>query len=388
VNTPDGAAPPPETIAALQRARAKFACTALALQGGGALGAYQAGVFEALEAADIEPDWVTGVSIGAINAAIIAGNRPENRVPRLRAFWERITNAAYALPAPAATPLHRLFNLGSATAAMAFGAPGFFTPRIVNPWLLPSGVEGATSFYDTSPLEATLDELIDWKVLNGGRVRLSIGAVNVTTGNFHYFDSAKERIGPRHIMASGALPPGFPAVEIDNEAYWDGGLVSNTPLQYLLEWETLRDTLVFQVDLFSAHGASPADMPAVLARQKEILYSSRTRANTDAFRRTHQARAALRAALKRLPAKALTEQDRAFLADTDDTPQVTILHLIYRRKAYEEQSQDYEFSAASMREHWASGHADTLRTLKHPHWLAPPPPEEAVRVHDVHREDP
>ncbi|MBL8590389.1 MAG: patatin-like phospholipase family protein [Methylobacteriaceae bacterium] len=377
----------PLDSAAIGRAIAPYHCVALALQGGGALGAYQAGVYETLHGAGVEPTWISGVSIGAINAALIAGNAPERRVARLAEFWRRVTSGAPAF-APFGDVMRRAFNLSSAFGALAAGAPGFFSPRPINPWLLPAGAAGATSFYDTAPLRATLEELVDWDRLNSGAVRLSVGAVNVRSGNFRFFDTAKERLGPEHVMASGALPPGFPAVVIDNEAYWDGGVVSNTPLQYVLEFEALQDTLIFQVDLFSARGEAPRDMTAVLARQKEILYSSRTRNNTDAFRRTHTMRARLRAALKRLPAQALSAEDRNFLAETEETPQVGIVHLIYQRATYEEQSQDYEFSGASMRDHWAAGRADTTRTLRHPRWLEKPGEMEAVRVHDVHRDEP
>lgn len=369
-----------------------YGCVALALQGGGALGAYQVGVYEALHRAGVEPHWVTGVSIGAINAALIAGNPPARRLERLETFWRRITAGGLfpsaQFPAPVADAFRRMFNIAAAFGAMTGGAPGFFTPRIANPWLMPTGFPGATSFYDTAPLRATLEELIDWDLVNAGPIRLSVGAVNVRTGNFRYFDTARERLGPEHVMASGALPPGFPAIVVDNEEYWDGGLVSNTPLQYLLEFEKLRDTIVFQVDLFNAQGEPPRDMAAVLARSKEITYSSRTRNNTDAFRRTHVMRAKLRAALKRLPEAQLTADDRAFLTATEDSPQVSIVHLIYRRATYEEQSQDYEFSAASMHDHWGAGRADTARTLRHPDWLEKPSEEEAVRIHDVHRNAP
>lgn len=370
--------------AAIVQKAAEYHTVALALQGGGALGAYQAGVIEALEETGLRPNQVVGVSIGAINAALYAGNAPEKRLGRIRAFWEHVTSSSALAQPPVGTAGRRFFNLASAAGVMSSGAPGFFTPRPFNPWLVPTGWQGSTSFYDTSPLLSTLNELIDWDQLNSGAVRIAVGAVNLTSGNFRYFDSTKERIGPQHILASGALPPGFPAVEIDGEEYWDGGLVSNTPLQYLLEYETTQDALVFQVDLFSARGAAPQDMPGVLSRQKEILYSSRTRNNTDAFRKTHAANARLRDALKRLPPDALREDERAFLAACDETQQVNILHLIYQRRSYEEQSQDYEFSRASMLDHWAAGRRDLAATLEKPERLDKPHEEDGVSVFDVH----
>jgi NTE family protein len=271
---------------------------------------------------------------------------------------------------------------------MTAGLPGFFKPRDVNPWLQLPGAVGATSFYDTGELEHTLNRLIDWNILNDRQRRLSVGAVNVRTGNFRYFDSEIEVIGPRHIIASGALPPAFPAIPIENEHYWDGGIVSNTPLQYLLEQEDVHDTLVFQIDLFSARGILPRDMGDVLARHKDIMYSSRTRNNTDTFRRLHNLRLRLHQALLRLPEDARTEDDKVFLASMEDVPQINIVHLIYQQKVYESDAKDYEFSGTSMREHWDCGYQDTRKTLKHPKWLIKPPESVGMAVHDVHRDDP
>ncbi len=345
---------------------AAYPSVALALQGGGALGSYQAGVMEALTTAQINPTQVVGVSIGAINAALIAGNAPERRMARITEFWERVTTTSAWLPTPWGEAPRRWFNLMNAGLSMVRGAAG-----------------GATSFYDTSALRATLLELVDWELLNAGPTRIAVGAVDVRSGNFRYFDSAHERLAPEHIMASGALPPGFPGIEIDGVTYWDGGLVSNTPLQYLLEFEKQVDTLVFQVDLFNARGDVPLDMPAVLTRQKEILYSSRTRNNTDAFRRAHVARARLRDALKRLPSEALTADDRAFLDQTEDTPQINILHLIYQHPPHEGDAQDFEFSRASMLDHWAAGRSDTVRTLSRPERLDKPSEKDGVKIFDV-----
>ncbi len=365
-----------------------YASVALVLQGGGALGAYQAGVFHALHEAGIHANWLSGVSIGAINAAIIAGNRREDQLDRLRDFWETVSRRKVWPFIPEGDALRRLRNQTSAAMATLFGLPGFYAPRAVNPWFQPSGASGATSFYDTDELERTLDRLIDWQILNDRDQRLSVGAVNVRTGNFRYFDTEIEEIGARHIMASGALPPAFPAVVIENEHYWDGGIVSNTPLQYLLEQEEVRDTLVFQVDLFSARGPLPRDMGDVLARRKDIVFSSRTRNNTDTFRRLHNVRLRLHQALLRVPPERLTAEDRAFLLSMEDVPQINIVHLIYQQKFYESETKDHEFSGTSMREHWDSGYHDTRKTLRHPHWLVKPPESVGMTVHDVHRDDP
>lgn len=372
----------------LKERLAAYESIALVFQGGGALGAYQAGVFQALSEAGISANWLSGVSIGAINAAIIAGNKPGDQVDRLRDFWETISSRKIWHFTPEGDAFRKLRNQASSLMTMTFGLPGFFKPREMNPWQQFAGASGATSFYDTTELEATLNRLIDWDVLNDRQQRLSVGAVNVATGNYRYFDTAIEVLGARHIMASGALPPAFAAVHIENEYYWDGGIVSNTPLQYLLELEELHDTLVFQVDLFSARGTLPREMPDVLARHKDIMYSSRTRNNTDAFRRIHNLRLRLYQALLRMPAELLTEEDSKFLSSMEDVPQINIIHLIYQQRLYEGHAKDYEFSGTSMREHWETGFQDTWRTLRHGDWLEKPPESIGMAVHDVHRDDP
>jgi NTE family protein len=289
---------PTAGLASETRPRPSFECIALVLQGGGALGAYQAGVYEALAEADLQPDWIAGISIGAINGALIAGNAPEARVDKLRAFWERVTAKPYCdwserlFPAKS-DAARQWLNQISANLALVSGASGFFRPRFPAPWLLPPGPIEATSAYDTSDLKATLEQLIDFDRINADRMRLSVGAVNVRTGNFVYFDTATRTIGPEHIMASAALPPGFPAVEIEGEHYWDGGLVSNTPLQWLVESRPHRDTLAFQVDLWSARGELPRTLAEVSTRQKEIQYSSRTRAGTTSFEYVQRLRRAM-----------------------------------------------------------------------------------------------
>ena len=246
-----------------------FECVTLLLQGGGALGAYQGGVYEALAEANIHPDWIAGISIGAINGAIIAGNPPLSRVDRLREFWTQVTSSAPWSNNPfvdlaRSDHTRNLLNQMSASLAASFGAAGFFSARPLMPWLQPVGTLGATSFYDTKSLRDTLERLVDFDRINAGMTRFSAGAVNVRTGNFAYFDSTTHTIRPEHVMASGALPPGFPSVEIDGQQYWDGGLVSNTPLQWVIENDPRRkDTLAFQVDLWSARGQLPRNLGEV-----------------------------------------------------------------------------------------------------------------------------
>jgi NTE family protein len=353
---------------------------ALILQGGGALGVYQA-----LHEADIEPDWITGVSIGGINAAIVAGNKREDRLPRLREFWERITSRKVWYHTPDGDIYRRMRNAASSYMTLFAGQPGFFKPHDMNAWMSPAGARTATSFYDNAPLRETLLELVDFSIINERRARFSVGAVNVLTGNFVYFDNRDEEILPEHVMASGALPPALPMVKIGTDYFWDGGIVSNTPLQHLLEQEDGLDSLVFQVDLFSARGPLPREMADVLGRHKDIMYSSRTRYNTDMFRKLQKWKRRTHSALARIPEDKLSADERRWMVDLDNLPEMTILHLIYQQKAYEGHAKDYEFSGTSMREHWQSGYEDTQTTLKQRDWLTLPAPGGGIVVHDVHR---
>jgi NTE family protein len=360
---------------------------ALVLQGGGALGAYQCGVYQALHEENIEPDWVSGVSIGAINSAIIAGNKPQDRLEKLRAFWDRITDRRIWAYTPDGDIFRKARNATSAWLTMMQGQPGFFEPNRPGPWFAATGAKDATSYYDSAPLRETLLDFVDFSLLNRGPVRFSVGAVNVMTGNFLYFDNKLEEITPEHIMASGALPPALPMIKIGTDYFWDGGIVSNTPLQYLLEQEDDLNSLVFQVDLFSTRGALPRDLPEVLSRHKDIMYSSRTRYNTDVYRRLHTWKTRLYHALAKVPEEALTTEERNLRDELKDLPEIVILQLIYQQKAYEGDAKDYEFSATSMREHWQSGYEDTRHTLRHKQWLEMPAQGMGCVVHDVHRED-
>ncbi|MFM9937468.1 MAG: patatin-like phospholipase family protein [Novosphingobium sp.] len=341
----------------------------LVLQGGGALGAYQAGVFEALGTAGHNPFWVAGISIGAVNAAIIAGNPPERRTERLRTFWDR-TSSRVPFPAPFADGWgRRLFNEAAAGIVAMTGIPGFFTPRTTPPWLALPGSPEAISLYDTAPLRETLLELVDFDLLNNGPMRFSVGAVNVLTGNFTYFDNRERLIGPEHIMASGALPPGFPAIMIDGEPYWDGGIVSNTPLQYVLDLrEDAGPLLVFQVDLFSARGMMPRTIAEATQREKDIRFSSRTRLGTDQQVRIEAMAAAATRLAERLPAELKNDPDLAALMGQAVDYPVTILHLINRSEDYESQGKDYEFSRATINDHWAAGRRDVERSFASPRW--------------------
>ena len=357
------------------RSSKPFDCIALLLQGGGSLGAYQGGVYQALEEADIRPSWIAGISIGAINAAIIAGNPPGKRLERLRSFWERITaSPLYTWPdpwfsdgafAPNNEQFHAVFDQLSAFQALVAGAPGFFQPRVPPPWMFRPGSPEATSFYDTTALKATLESLVDFERINSKETRLSVGAVNVRTGNFTYFDTETHKIRAEHILASGALPPGFPAVEIDGEQYWDGGVVSNAPLQWVVDYEPRQSMLIFQVDLWSSRGKFPRDLTEVAIRQKEIMYSSRTRASSDRLKHLQHIRAALAMLLAALPDGVGMPNDIKQLAEFAELKVYNLVQLIYRSKPYEGNSKDYEFSRLSMGEHWRTGHADAVWALSH-----------------------
>jgi NTE family protein len=375
------------------KSRPPFECIALLLQGGGALGAYQAGVYEALAEANLHPDWVAGISIGAINSAIIAGNPPDQRVAKLRMFWEGVTAnplfdwaARIEHLAPRGDIARSLFNQTSAAWALVAGAPGFFTMRQPVPWLQPSGCLEATSFYETKLLKTTLEQLVDFDRINAREMRFSVGAVNVRSGNFVYFDNTTHEIRPEHVMASGSLPPGFPAVEIEGEFYWDGGLISNTPLQWVVDRGPRQDTLAFQVDLWSARGDFPRDLAEVATRQKEIQYSSRTRANTDQFNRMQRLRCALAYLLEKLPDDLKDSEEVALLRSVADHKVYNLVHLIYRSKNYEGNSKDYEFSRLTMQDHWRAGYQDAVRTLRHPEVLERPKNLEGLSVFDLARD--
>jgi len=366
----------------------------LVLQGGGALGSYQAGAYQALCHFDFEPTWIAGISIGAINAAIIAGNEREKRVERLKEFWQTVSPGAPWVPKPItkADRERSLYNETNAALVATFGTPGFFTPRLPPAPLWPKGSPEALSYYDTSPLRKTLERLVDFDRINDLKCRLSVGAVGVTTGNLKYFDNVElkrqgKQIGPEHIMASGALPPGFPPIMIDGEHYWDGGIASNTPLDYVLEAETKSDLLIFQVDLFSARGPFPESMLEAAEREKDIRFSSRTRMSTDKNRQLHNARKAVLDLIEKLPDELKNDPSAVFLREAARESTVTVVHLIYRSKNYETSSKDYDFSHVAMVEHWEAGVRDVHQSMRHKDWLDRPQSEETMVTYDLSGEE-
>ena len=360
----------------------------LVLQGGGALGSYQAGAYQALSRHDFEPEWVAGISIGAINAAIIAGNDPGQRVKRLKEFWEMVSSPVPWNPIVNNDHGRTVFNETSAALIATFGVPGFFAPRIPPAPLWPLGSPQSQSYYDTAPLRKTLERLVDFDRINDLKTRLSVGAVGVTSGNFRYFDNVEfkrlgKKIGPEHIMASGALPPGFPSIEIDGEHYWDGGIASNTPLDYVLDEEVRKDLLIFQVDLFSARGALPTSLLEAAEREKDIRFSSRTRMNTDKNKQIHNARKAVRDLIGKLPEELKSDPSVIYLREAAKENTVTVVHLIYRSKNYESSSKDYDFSHVGMVEHWSAGVRDVHLSMRHEEWLERPQSGETMVTYDL-----
>jgi NTE family protein len=340
----------------------------LVLQGGGALGAYQVGVYQALHEAGIEPHWVIGTSIGAINAAVIAGNRPQDRLPRLRELWRRFEQAG---------PFAKFSTL-------AFGIAGFFSPRLPA-WggmYANVGVDAA-SYYSTAPLRETLEALVDLEVLNAAHPRLTVGAVNVTSGEMRYFDSRDAALGLDEVMASAALPPGFPAIRVGGEAYWDGGVYSNTPLEVVLDDNPRRDALVFSVNVWQPVGHEPASIWQVLAREKDIRYASRADSHIARQKQIHRLRHVVRELEKRLPAEERNSAHCRELASWGCSTIMHVVRLLAPALDGEDYTKDLDFSAAGMRFRCEAGFADAQRMLERAPWAAPVDPMEGVILHEL-----
>jgi NTE family protein len=352
----------------------------LVLQGGGALGSYQAGVYESLASSEYLPDWVAGISIGAINAAIIAGNKPEDRLAGLRTFWEELTAHTSLWPSFRG-PLAVWQQRASALSSLLLGRPGFFAPRTLRDWF---SLDTPVSYYDTAALKGTLENLVDFeRINNGGGTRLSVGAVNLRTGQFVYFDSARIAIRPEHIMASGALPPGFPPIEIDGEHYWDGGLFSNTPLEYVLDYSPRCSRLTFQVDVFPSQGQLPTNLDEVAEREKDIRFSSRTRICSDTFRDRHDVRHAINELHKLLPPEIVSTAQAKRLYELGCVTEMDIVQLVYDPAEPQGASKDYDFSRSSMERRWQQGMSDARTVLAASPWLARMPKELGVRVFNL-----
>jgi NTE family protein len=351
----------------------------LVFQGGGALGAYQAGVYQALHEAGIEPDWVIGTSIGAINASLIAGNRVEDRLDRLKEFWKRMEHGHLF-----ETPLGSALNPMRTMSAIANGIPAFFKPNLfafMSPFTQ-LGSEGA-GYYSTEPLKATLDELVDFDELNGGPTRIAVGAANVQTSEMHYFDSQRCAIDTRHIMASGALPPAFPAVRIDDELYWDGGIVSNTPVEAVFDDEPRRDSLVFAVHLWNPHGAEPQSIWEVMNRQKDVQYASRAASHIRRQRQLHRLRHVINELGKLVPAQVFKDANAEDLMHYACQTRMHVVRLLAPALDGEDHSKDVDFSPSGIRERWEAGYDHTRKTLEQAPWRGTFDPLEGFILHEA-----
>jgi NTE family protein len=367
--------------------------TVLVLQGGGALGAYQGGVFESLCGHDLVPDWVIGTSIGAINSAIIAGNPPERRLERLREFWHLVGREDPLTPF-AANPftewLAPWFNAGGLWNTITHGIPGFFEPRPGSMLDLNRVVPTPdTSFYDTKPLRATLERLVDFDYLHAKHVRCTVCAVEVGTGKLVAFDSHKHRLAPEHIMASGALPPGFPPVMVEGKAYWDGGIYSNTPVDIVMDDAERRDTLCFMVDLWDPTEAEPCSISAAMARQKDIQYASRTREHLEDHRTMQNMRRAIEILASRLSARDRDDPALRELTGLGCTSTINIVRLIMKAMPSDDHNKDIDFARHRLAARWQAGVHDAQRALRHKRWLAPLPAPVGMVIHElVQEEDP
>ena len=368
---------------------------ALVLQGGGALGAYQAGVFDELSQTRLEPNWIAGISIGALNACVIAGNKPKDRIEKLQEFWQRISAPNWLPPTtfglqagwePRDPAARSWLDSLEAWRALIEGQRGFYTPRN---WLAFGGMVGAedpakVSWYDTGPMLETLNSMCDFKRVNQGDLRVSVGAVNVATGQLEYFDNRRQELRAEHFLASGALPPSFPAVEIDGNYYWDGGVVSNTPLSYVMEQCTAPQRLILQVDLWNAEGALPETLLDVSERTKEVQYASRTRQVTQMHRIQQHYHRVIRELLERLPKDHSSDDPWVRHARAmSTTSKTSLVHLTYRDMALIGHFKDYQFGRIAIHDHMEAGRRDMRQALANPQWFEMPSGHDTFNVHSV-----
>lgn len=363
---------------------ASFERIALVLQGGGALGAYQGGVYEALAEQGFTPDWIAGTSIGAINGAIIAGNKPGDRVARLKEFWDLVSEDGF-WPMPEENDAGRSAQSQIGIMhSIIMGRPGFFSPRWFDPSLVcPFGSAETASYYHNEPLRRTLERLVDFDLLNDGSIRLSVGAVNIRTGALRYFDSRGDQLCPEHIMASGALPPGFPAVRIEGELYWDGGIYSNTPIEIVLDDLPRRNTLCLMLSLFNPAGKEPRSVSEVEERHKDIIYATRMHEHVLEYRKIHNLRRSLRSIYALLPQDVRDNPEVREMGDQGCETTMRIVELIYSAQSWETSLKDADFSRAAIEERWSRGCRDATLLLKRSPWQEPVPPHTGVVVYTI-----
>lgn len=353
----------------------------LVLQGGGALGAYQVGVFQALHEAGVEPDWIIGTSIGAINASLIAGNRPEHRLERLKEFWSRVEHGSL-LKFAGSVPI---FGQSAATfLSMVSGVQNFFEP---NPHAhlgshIKLGAEKA-GYYSTAPLKKTLGELVDFEYLNSCPTRLTVGAANVHTSAMRYFDSRDMPLDLRHVMASGALPPAFPAVRIDGELYWDGGILSNTPVEAVFDDNPRKNSLVFAVHLWNPNGSEPDTIHKVMNRQKDLQYSSRATSHIARQKQIHRLRHIIAELAARLPEGERLHNETREMTSYGCLTRMHVVRLLAPHVHGEDHTRDIDFSAGGIRARWDAGYADTMRVLEAAPWETPVDPLEGFVLHEA-----
>jgi NTE family protein len=352
----------------------------LVLQGGGALGAYQVGVYEALHEAGIEPQWVIGTSIGAINGAIIAGNPPDARLDRLNEFWDLVQLKQYGVLGAAWTAFA---SFAANASTYTNGISGFFAPNPQAIWGVhnPLGVDMA-AFYTTEPLAATLGALIDFDYINSKHGRLTLGAVNVGTGNMHYFDTREQTIDVRHVMASGALPPAFPAIRIDGEAYWDGGIYSNTPIEVVLDDKPRRDSLIFTANVWHPHGPEPETIWQVLGRQKDIQYASRVKSHVLRQQQIHRLRHIVRDLAEYIPEERKNDPDVKEMLSYGCKTVMHVIPLLAPRVDGEDHTKDIDFTPSGIHARRQAGYADTLRQIERAAWLEPCDDLDGVIIHE------
>jgi NTE family protein len=352
----------------------------LVLQGGGALGAYQAGVYQALHEAGQEPDWIIGTSIGAINAALIAGNRAEERSTRLQEFWDRVRLSGLIEPMGGPWAKHWYANF----ATTVCGIPGFFTPRAI-PFggiYAPLGVYAA-SWYRTEALAETLGGLIDRELLAHGPMRLTVGAVAVTRGEMEYFDNRdrRYRLELNHILASGALPPAFPAIRVGEEPYWDGGIYSNTPIEAVMADYPRKDSVIFNVNVWHAQGAAPKSIWQVLGRQKNIQYASRSESHLAQQKQLHRMRHIIRHLKHHLPPQAQEDPTIADLASHGCGTTMHVVRLLAPEFDGDDYTKDIDFTPSGITERHKAGYEDARAMLARAPWRKPVDPLEGIIVH-------
>jgi NTE family protein len=374
--------PLPATVPTRLRCISKeFGQVVLVLQGGGALGAYQVGVYQALHEAGVEPDWVIGTSIGAINACLIAGNAPENRMERLREFWCRMQHSPL-MELLGAWPV--MGSLAANLTTVTQGIPAFFRPNLpafLGPHV-PLGSEAA-SYYDTSPLARTLSELVDFERISGWKTRLTVGAANVRTSEMRYFDSRDMKLDGRHVIASGALPPAFPAVRIDGDLYWDGGILSNTPLEAVFDDSPRRNSIVFATHIWNPQGPDPDTIWQVMSRQKDIQYASRTTSHLARQKQIHRLRHVITELVNRLPEADRKTQVIKELAAYGCLTRMHVVRLLAPPLDGEDHTKDIDFSPSGIHDRWEAGYTDTSRVLELAPWTGEFDPMEGFILHEA-----